>query len=566
MAKQLRRKYYARKVRALREGDPRNWWRNIKQITGLQSKSAEPLMALANQLHDGNTEELATSINQYFQQVAADLPSLNDDTLPPPPDFIPFEFTIGRAAVERKLSRINTHKAPGPDGLPNWVLRDFSTPLSGPVCAIFNASIREGFVPTCWKEANVIPVPKIQPLKSIQSDLRPISLTPTLGKLMESFVGSWILGRIVDKLDDHQYGALKRRSTTHALVDMMHHWHSAVDAGQSVRTVFIDFAKAFDHVDHNILVAKLLSLDLPDIIIRWMMSFLAHRQQRVKIGNVLSDWLEMSAGMPQGSFLGPLTFIILIDSLRASCLTHKFVDDTTMSEIISKGTSSSMQTIVDDIVQQASQDAMNVNGKKTKEMLVGPINKNPPPPLTLEGTVVDRVSTFKLLGVHVADDLKWQQHVDAIASKTASRLYYLKLLKRSGASVEDLLCFYATVVRPVLEYASPVWHTGLTVAQSDSLESLQKRALTIIFCNPDYATTLTLSGLPTLKSRREQLTFKFFRNNILNNNSCLHYLLPEQRNPDIIHKLRRAKQFEPLQTRTEKFKNSFLPYCLLNCQ
>jgi hypothetical protein len=347
---------------------------------------------------------------------------------------------------------------------------------------------------------------------------------------------------------------------------MLHHWHSAVDAGQSVRTVFIDFAKAFDHVDHNILVAKLLSLDLPDIIIRWMISFLAHRQQRVKIGNVLSDWLEMGAGMPQGSFLGPLTFIILIDSLRATCLTHKFVDDTTMSEILSKGASSNMQTIVDDIVKQASQDAMNVNGKKTKEMLIGPINKNPPPPLTLEGTVVDRVRTFKLLGVHVADDLKWQQHVDAIASKTASRLYYLKLLKRSGASVDDLLCFYTTVVRPILEYASPVWHSGLTVGQSDTLESLQKRALTIIFCNSDYATTLTLSGLPTLKSRREQLTFKFFHNSILNNNSCLHYLLPEQRNPDILNKLRSAKQIEPFRTRTEKFKNSFLPYCLLNCQ
>ena len=77
--------------------------------------------------------------------------------------------------------------------------------LSGPVCAIFNASIREGFVPARWKEANVIPVPKVQPPKSVESDLRPISLTATLGKLLESFVGGWILGRIVDKLDDHQY-------------------------------------------------------------------------------------------------------------------------------------------------------------------------------------------------------------------------------------------------------------------------------------------------------------------------------------------------------------------------
>jgi hypothetical protein len=92
---------------------------------------------------------------------------------------------------------------------------------------------------------------------SIQSDLRPISLTSTLGKIIESFIGSWILERIGDQLDCRQYGALRGRSTTHALVDALHHWHSAVDNGQSVRTVFIDYAKAFDHVDHNILVTKM---------------------------------------------------------------------------------------------------------------------------------------------------------------------------------------------------------------------------------------------------------------------------------------------------------------------
>jgi len=103
---------------------------------------------------------------------------------------------------------------------------------------------------------------------------------------------------------------------------MLHHWHSAVDKSQSVCTVFIDFAKAFDHVDHNILVEKLLAFGLPDIIVRWMYSFLMKRRQRVKIGDVLSEWLEVFAGMSQGSFLGPLTFIILIDSLQAACLTH----------------------------------------------------------------------------------------------------------------------------------------------------------------------------------------------------------------------------------------------------
>ena len=101
----------------------------------------------------------------------------------------------------------------------------------------------------------------------------------------------------------------------------MHHWHAAVDKGQSARTVFVDFAKAFDHVDHNILVTKLVALGLPDVIVRWMCTFLRDRRQRVKIGDVLSDGLQLTAGMPQGSSLGSMMFVILINALQPGCLT-----------------------------------------------------------------------------------------------------------------------------------------------------------------------------------------------------------------------------------------------------
>jgi hypothetical protein len=564
LTRQLRRKFYARRMAGLRTSNPRNWWRGVKELTGQKSRSSQPLSALANQLHDGDMSALASSVNSFFQHVAADLHPLSIDA-PPPPDFSS-EFDISRAAVEAKLRHINVHKAPGPDGLPNWVLRDFSAQLAGPVCAIFNASVREGFVPTRWKEANVIPVPKVQPPMSIESDLRPISLTATLGKLLESFVGAWILERIEDQLDGRQYGALKRRSTTHALVDMLHHWNSATDQGQSVRIVFIDFAKAFDHVDHSILVAKLLAFGLPDTIIRWMCDFLRGRRQRVKIGDFYSEWLEMVAGMPQGSFLGPLTFIVLIDTLRAACLTHKFVDDTTLTEVVNRRATSQMQATVYDLVEQATQNAMNVNGKKTKEMLVGTVARDPPPLLMLGGATVDRVSTFKLLGVHIADDLRWQHHVDAISSKAASRLWFLRQLKRSGASIEDLLCFYKTVVRPVLEYACPVWHSSLTQGQTKALESLQKRAMRIIFSHGDYQAATIIAGIDTLQTRRETLSAKFFYNSILDNTSCLHYLLPPSRDTEIIARLRHPTTYETIRARTARFQKSFIPYCLANYQ
>ena len=558
--KYLRRKFYARKIDNLRNSDQRNWWRSVKQITGLSRPSTQSLQSLANHFHDGDLHELASSINHFFQQVAAHLQPLDNDTGPPPPIVVPDEFVIDPAAVEIKMSRIKVTKAPGPDGLPNWVLRDFCGQLAGPVCAIFNASLREGCVPTRWKAANVIPVPKVYPPRSITSDLRPIALTATLGKTLESFVGNWILRAVENKLDGRQYGGLKGRSTTHALVDMMHHWHGAVDKGQSVRAVFVDFSKAFDHVDHNILVAKMYRFGLSDTVMRWMCDFLRCRTQRVKIGDVLSDWLPITAGMPQGSFLGPLTFIILVDGMTAGDITHKYIDDTTVTEFIPKQATSHMQSVVNNLVFQASQCHMNINGKKTKEILIGQVKRNAPPLLTLGGTDVERVATFKLLGVHISDDLKWARHVDALASKVASRIYFLKQLKRSGASTEDLICFFASVIRPVLEYACPVWHSNLTTGQSDLLESLQKRALKIIFNDNDYHMSLILSGMDTLHSRREHLIQRFYRQNILHSSSCLNYLLPEQR--EFVNKLRRANKYEPFLTKTERFRNSCMPYCV----
>ena len=133
-------------------------------------------------------------------------------------------------------------------------------------------------------------------------------------------------------------------------------------------------------------------------------------------------------------------------------MTHKFVDDTTMTKILDKSAVSCMQSFVDELVQQATDAGMIVNCHKTKEILFGSILKDPPLSVTLSGTPVERVATFKLLGVHVVNDLKWLQHVDAISSN----LHFLKQLKRSGAGPEDLLYFYVIAIRPVLEYACPL--------------------------------------------------------------------------------------------------------------
>jgi len=130
---------------------------------------------------------------------------------------------------------------------------------------------------------------------------------------------------------------------------------------------------------------------------------------------------------------------MLIDKLQTSCMTHKLVDDTTLSEIVAKFDTSCMQECCNELVEQSQEVRMSVNGRKTKEMIIGPIMKDPLPDLLLNDTVVDRVSSFKLLGVHVSNDLKWTEHARAVTSKASSRLQFLKQLKRAGCAEGDIL-------------------------------------------------------------------------------------------------------------------------------
>jgi hypothetical protein len=211
-----------------------------------------------------------------------------------------------------------------------------------------------------------VPLPKTRPPKSVKDDLRPISLTPTLSKILESLVGRWILSEITNKFDAKQFGALRGRSTTHALIDITHMWHKALDDRNSVRALFVDYSKAFDHVDHSTVLNKMAALDIHPCLLKWMHSFLLNRQQRVKIGNTFSDWITLKGGMPQGTWLGPYVFLIIINDLTTMMATFKFVDDVTLTEIVDQSNTSQMQLAADQIAEWSNNNFMNINNKKTK--------------------------------------------------------------------------------------------------------------------------------------------------------------------------------------------------------
>jgi len=207
-----------------------------------------------------------------------------------------------------------------------------------------------------------------------------------------------------------------------------------------------------------------------------------HRSQRVQIGTNYYSYSQLNSAIPQGSWLGPVSFLVLINDVKPDCLVHKYVDDTTLTGLYDRTKPSGIQSFFHQLLNWADQNEMVVNLIKTKEMTFGPpsITSNLPS-ISTRSYQIQRTSETKQLGPHIDSDLSWHTHVEAIVSKANQRLYFLKQLQRVGVPCAQLIHFYISVIRPVLEYAVPVWHHLLTKTHTDSIESVQKRALSIIY-------------------------------------------------------------------------------------
>ena len=271
-----------------------------------------------------------------------------------------------------------------------------------------------------------------------------------------------------DKINDNQYGGTSGTCTTDALVEMFHQWYEATDACNTyVRIIALYFSKAFDLINHEILLAKLEANGVPPHVLRWMASFLLDRTQRVEIGKHTSSIGKPNGGVPQGTVSGPRYFIMYINDLTTPAPMYKYVDDSTIFEICSGNVVSTIQQSIDDVVKWTDDNDMRLNCDTCKEMIVD-FSRNQgqssnAQDIFINEKTLEKVSHIKMLGVTVSDDLTWNIHVDNIVNKAGKRLYMLYQLKRGGISQRELVQIYIAIIRPVLEYACPVEYLSSTL-------------------------------------------------------------------------------------------------------
>ena len=372
---------------------------------------------------------------------------------------------VSPSEVCNALLGLNPRKAEGPDGINNWLLRDYADFLTSPVCDILNASFAEQRLPRSWKDADVTPLIKVKPVTTIAKHIRPISLTPALSKLAEDFVVSKYIGSaVLETINSNQFGAIPNSSTLHALISMMHTWAQATDGTSSaVRLVCLDYRKAFDLIDHGILAAKILGLRIPRGIARWVCDFLMDRRQRVKLSSdCFSEWGTVPSGVPQGTNLGAWLFILMINDLHPlGSDVWKYVDDTTLAEVVPRGGESGMQVAVA-VEQWPTINKLQLNADKCKELVIDFKKvKHHFDAVIMNSQELERVDSVKLLGVTITNTLQWNCPVLNVIQKANKRIYFIILLKRANVPAHDITCFYLTCIRPVLEYCAPLYHHAL---------------------------------------------------------------------------------------------------------
>ena len=394
------------------------------------------------------------------------------------------QLSISPELVEKAIESLNINSSMGDDNIHPRLLHALKRVLSLPLSLIFVSTINSGVLPSQWLNSIVIPIYN----KSFRYDplnYRPVSLTSVPCKLLEKLLVNHISEYLEDNhlLSDHQYGFRSKYSTVDQLISTYNDITTMVDQGKIVDLVFFDYSKAFDSVCHSTLLVKLQQIGIRGYILEWIRGFLTGRMMRVRVNGVLSEPVSVASGVPQGSVLGPLLFLIYVNYViyDIPCFSKVFADDTKLylgySRDVSNPSVASFQQCIDKLVNESISWGLRMNASKCVVMRFcsnsPTITVTGPSPYNILGNQIYFVPSHSDLGVVVDRNLKFHSHINrkaAMANNLTTNLLSCTICRDK----DFLMNLYMMHLRPLLEYASSLWNLGY-VGDLRVLERVQRR-------------------------------------------------------------------------------------------
>lgn len=419
------------------------------------------------------------------------------------------DLQVSEYTVKGILSSIDKTKGSGCDGIHSIFLSQCAESLAFPITHIFNDCLQQGICPQIWKQAYITPVHK-KGSKSCIDNYRPISKLNILSKLLEKVVYNSIYPTLSRAISERQHGFMKNRSTTSNLTSFTDFVLNGMEKGGQVDVVYTDFEKAFDRVDHIILLAKLQALGIRGNLFRWVQSYLSNRSQAVVLGGFKSDFISIPSGVPQGSHLGPLFYNVYIHDIN-SCFQNShhllYADD--------KKVYMKIRSIEDCILLQNDltnlqtyYDRNNIAISIGKCQCISFTRKHKPISFNynFNNVTVQRVELVRDLGVWLDSKMLMSHHVGITFSKAYRNLGFVLRTCKAFKNVNSLLVVYYAYVRSILEYASPIW-SPCYITYKQKIERTQKIFLKHLnFRNKirfnDYTENCRHFNLLTLDERR----------------------------------------------------------------
>jgi hypothetical protein len=406
--------------------------------------------------------------------------------------------------LKKKLKSLNTSKSPGGDDIFPIVLNTCAEVLSGPLCTLFRKSMESGDIPADWRDANVIPIFK-KGQKCKPGNYRPVSLTSQVCKLMEFFILEHITGHLKQHnlINDTQHGFRTKRSCLSNLLLFLEEVTRYVDQGYPVDVIYLDFSKAFDTVPHQRLLSKLHAHGISGKVNRWIEQWLTGRRQRVCISGELSEWKDVTSGVPQGSILGPALFTIFINDIDCNIVSilSKFADDTkALRHVPSTEFAFTLQEDLHTMYKWSQDWQLLFNKDKCKCIHIG--HNNMQYDYFIGEDLIQTTDVEKDLGVHIHKSLKAGHHVNFIVNKANRQLGCIRRTY-SDKSLSNIKQLYISLVRPILETCQQVWCPYLQ-CDINKIESVQRRATRMIASirKLPYTERLKRCGLIPLCKRR----------------------------------------------------------------